>query len=251
MTIKPAESKDIAALRHLWKEAFGDTDEFLDIFFQKGFSFDRCRLLKTENTVAAALYWFDCSWEGKKLAYLYAIATAKGHQGRGLCRNLMEDTHKHLKSLGYRGAALVPATKELFALYEKFGYRPFCPMQSVCVEAKGTAADLSPLSWKDYETARRKYLPKDGILQEGATLRFLSAFAQFYRGENFLLCGYEEDGIFHTCEFFGDPQELPHIAAALQKELKARLPQGSTNTAMYLPLDNATSSPSYLGITLG
>ena len=251
MTIKPAESKDIPALRHLWKEAFGDTDAFLDQFFRLAFSPDRCRMVLKNGAPVAALYWFDCSWESKKLAYLYAIATAKSHQGQGLCRALMENTHDHLKSLGYRGAALVPATKELFSLYEKFGYRPFCPMQSVCVEAAGTAAELSPLSWKDYETARRQYLPKDGILQEGATLRFLSTFARFYQGERFLLCGYEEEGKFQPCEFLGDPRELPHIAMALQEEeLKIHLPQGSTNTAMYLPLDETNKLPAYLGLNL-
>ena len=33
----------IPALRALWKEAFGDTDLFLDGFFEYGFSPNRCR----------------------------------------------------------------------------------------------------------------------------------------------------------------------------------------------------------------
>ena len=101
MTIKQPAVDHIPALRLLWKEAFGDSDAFLDGFFRTGFDAARCRC--TED-VAAALYWFDCTWKGKKLAYVYAVATAEASRCRGLCRMLMEDTHRHLETLGYAGA---------------------------------------------------------------------------------------------------------------------------------------------------
>ena len=46
-------------LRRLWKQAFGDTDSFLNSFFTFGFSPDRCRQITVDGNVAAALYWFD------------------------------------------------------------------------------------------------------------------------------------------------------------------------------------------------
>ena len=84
-----------------------------------------------EGEIAAALYWFDCDlphWASptefsvRKLAYLYAVATAKAHQGQGLCRALMENTHEHLRQLGYDGCILSPQSEGLFTMYGKLGY---------------------------------------------------------------------------------------------------------------------------------
>ncbi|MBO5836677.1 MAG: GNAT family N-acetyltransferase [Oscillospiraceae bacterium] len=249
MIIKKPIPEDISALRELWKEAFEDTDTFLDKFFSAGFSADRCRILTVKGQLAAALYWFDCSWNGKKVAYLYAVATKKAFQGQGLCRALITDTHNHLKQLGYRGAALVPANAGLFSLYGKFGYESFCPMTTHTIAPGKDKAALSSISWEDYEALRRPYLPENTLLQEGKTLAFLSTFARFYRGENCLLCGYEEKGSFSVCEYFGSEDRLPEIAAAFGTHITVRLPGGS-NSAMYYPLDSSADLPAYLGLTL-
>ena len=97
---KPAPGSE-AALRRLWQQAFHDDDAFLDIFFDVAFSHDRCRCVTIDGEIVAVLYWFDCSCCGQRMAYLYAIATDKDRRGQGLCRALMEDTHRHLVSRGY------------------------------------------------------------------------------------------------------------------------------------------------------
>ena len=66
---------DTQVLRRLWKQAFRDSDAFLDSFFSVGYSCDRCRQLSLDGQLAAALYWFDCSLAGKPVAYVYAVAT--------------------------------------------------------------------------------------------------------------------------------------------------------------------------------
>ena len=83
----------IPLLRELWKEAFGDTDAWLDTFFNTAFSLSRCRAVIENNEIIAALYWFDCEAYAQPVAYLYAIATKESHRGKGLCRLLMENTH--------------------------------------------------------------------------------------------------------------------------------------------------------------
>ena len=249
MIIKNPAPEDIPALRSLWKEAFGDTDAFLDKFFRVGFAFDRCQLLMASGQPAAALYWFDCTWDGKKVAYLYAVATKKAMQGQGLCRKLMEDTHKHLQGLGYAGAALVPGNEGLFSLYEKFGYESFCPMTEHTITPEKASLSLSQISWQEYEALRKPLLPENALLQEGKTLEFLSTFAQFYQGENCLLCGYPEEDVFHICEYFGNEDSLPQIAATFGKNVTVRLP-GGNNSAMYHRLEDSSGLPAYLGLTL-
>lgn len=249
MTIKNPSPDQVDPLRSLWKEAFGDTDAFLDGFFRVGFSSDRCRQITVNNQLAAALYWFDCSWGDEKIAYIYAVATKKAFQRQGLCRALIANTHDHLKQLGYAGAALVPGNEKLFSLYKKCGYQSFCPMTTHAIAPKKPATDLIPISWQQYETFRKPLLPENAILQEGKTLEFLSTFAQFYQADQSLLCGYEDNGIFHICEFFGSEESLPGIAAALGVTVQVRLP-GGENTAMYYPLTHFPELPAYLGITL-
>ena len=119
MTIDSPKIDQLPQLRALWKEAFGDTDAYLDSFFTLGFSPERCRCMTEDGQVSAALYWFDCSCQGARLAYLYAVATAENRRGVGLCRLLMDNTHAHLKKAGYAGAILVPASASLRQMYEK------------------------------------------------------------------------------------------------------------------------------------
>ena len=122
MTINAPAPEQIPQLRRLWQQAFGDTDEFLEDFFCVAFSEERCATTEEDGKIAAMLYWFDCAWEGKKVAYIYAVATDEAYRNRGLCRALMESTHEKLQSLGYAGAVLVPGSLSLFSLYKKLGY---------------------------------------------------------------------------------------------------------------------------------
>ena len=251
MIIKSPESKDIPILRQLWKNAFGDTDAFLDKFFKTGFSFDRCRILTVDGVLAAGLYWFDCLWNGKKVAFLYAVATDKAYRSKGLCRALMEDTHRHLMQSGYHGAALVPGNESLFSLYEKFGYRPFCPMETKKVPKGATAVFLQEIDADTYRALRKNFLPEDSLLQEGATLDFLAAFAKFYKGETCLFSAYEENCNLHICEYFGQENLLGNIAKAKNAEFAiARIPDGEKLSAMYLDFEGDSLLPTYLGITL-
>ena len=74
----------------LWQQAFGDSRVFIDGFFRTGYSPDRCRFLERDGRLAAILYWFDCQWAGKKVAYIYSVATDKDFRGQGLCRRFRQ-----------------------------------------------------------------------------------------------------------------------------------------------------------------
>ena len=55
MNIDVPRKGQIPALRALWREAFGDSDAFLDTFFATGFSPDRCRCIVEGGEAQAAL----------------------------------------------------------------------------------------------------------------------------------------------------------------------------------------------------
>ena len=86
MIIDAPQNTDIPALCALWKDAFGDTDDFLKDFFSTAFSPKRALCAREDGRIVGMLYWFDCIYEKKRIAYLYAIATHKDFRKRGICR---------------------------------------------------------------------------------------------------------------------------------------------------------------------
>lgn len=251
MTIDKPGVGSLPGLRRLWQQAFGDSAEFIDGFFRTGFSRERCRCAETEGQVAAALYWFDCLWQDRKIAYIYAVATEKDFRGKGVCRALMEDTHRHLQALGYAGAVLVPSEEGLFALYGGFGYRSFCPMKTLDITPGEEKASVRVIRAEEYAKLRAERLPRGGIVQEGDTLSFLASYAGFYVAETGLFCAAREGDTLYFQEYLGDPEALPGIVAALDgKRAKVRLPGGDKPFAMYRSFTEDGQLPSYLGIAL-
>ena len=248
MTIDKPRSR--AQLHRLWKRAFGDPDSFIRSFFAHGFDEERCLCAYREDALAAALYWFDCSQGGKKLAYLYAIATDPDFQGQGICRALMMHTHEHLQSLGYTGAVLVPGSEGLFHMYEKFGYRCFGSIRKFTCEAAAEAIALTAISAGEYARLRRAFLPEGGVVQEGAALAFLDSQMDFYTGENYLLCAVREGDTLIAAELLGNAELAPGIVKALGcAKGHFRTAQQGTPFAMYLPF-GSQPAPSYFGIAM-
>lgn len=244
------QPSDTQALRCLWKQAFGDSDAFLDSFFSVGYSCDRCRQLSLDSQLAAALYWFDCSFSGKPVAYVYAVATDAAFQGQGLCRALMADTHRHLQKLGYVGAILVPGAPSLFKFYEKLGYRTCSHMDRFTCQA-GTPVPLRPVDAAEYAALRRRFLPPDSVVQEGPLLAFLQTQTAFFAGPDFVCCASLDGDVLTVPEFLGNPASAPGFTAALQaRQGHFRTPGKTFPFAMYYPLSNELEAPGYLGLAL-
>lgn len=242
--IKTPDCSLFPALRSLWKEAFDDTDEFLDIFFKTAFSPKRCLVLISDNTVAAALYWFNCSYKDMQLAYIYAVATAREARGQGFCHRLMNFTHEHLKKLGYDGTILSPGNDKLFGFYESMGYKTCsyiryflcengCWFDDICDEK---SFNIHKISKDEYASLRRDLLPPDGIIQENENLDFLEMQADFYAGRDFLLAAYSENNCLHGIELLGNADSAPHILYSLgYSRGHFRTPGKDTPFAMLLP----------------
>lgn len=249
MIIDSPKDSHIAGLRSLWQEAFGDTDIFLDHFFRTGFEPRRCRCVLINDKPAAALYWFDCQWQHRKIAYIYAVATAKSHRGQGLCHALMKDTETLLNQQGYTGVTLVPAKPSLFAFYEKMGYTCFGGIHQWQCSATAPIA-IRELSAETYAIARKQHLPANSVLQEGPLLKFLSTYTRFYQGDDFLLCGAEDAGKFICYELLGNTDAAAGILAALGYETGTFRTIGDSPFAMYLSLTEDPSTPRYLAFAL-
>ena len=239
--------RHLPQLRALWKQAFGDTDAFLDHFYSVGFAPERCRCIMDGDRPVAALYWFDCFAGERKYAYLYAVATEKSYRHRGLCRYLMEDTHRILKETGYRGAVLVPAGAELTAMYAGLGYVPLSGMDSLSATAGGESIPLMQIDTARYAAVRRTYLGSAGLVQEGAGLNFLAGWAAFYEGEDFLLAASRDGDTLQGHELLGNASRLPEILSALGAASGTFRVPGAEPFSMYFPLSE-DPAPEYFGL---
>ena len=235
-------------LKELWHLAFGDEEAAIDAFFRTAYHPDRCQYLTENGQVTAALYWLDCQFRGQKQAYLYAVATHPDHRGKGLCRRLMEQTHARLRSQGCHAALLRPADNGLRRMYRKMGYRSAtCVSEFACTA--GTPLPLRRIGTAEYAALRRQLLPEDGVLQEGVSMDYLSAYAQFYAGADFVLAGLMDGGSFLGIELLGNREAAPGILAALEcRHGSFRCPGGEIPFGMFLPLTEDAAEPGYLGL---
>ncbi|MBQ9079848.1 MAG: GNAT family N-acetyltransferase [Clostridia bacterium] len=250
MIIDTPKQDSIPALRALWQESFGDTDTFLDTFYATAYAPKRCRCVYADGKVVAALYWFNCLHEGHRIAYIYAVATAMSHRGRGLCSALMHDTHQHLTDLGYAGAILVPGSDRLFDFYQRLGYNTSSYISAVKAQASDTSLVIRPIGKSEYAKLRRRYLPLGGVIQEDENLNFLETQAALYAGDGFVLAANTAKGELHGVELLGKTDAAGAIVSALGCSVGSFRTAGNERRfAMYIPLGDSTlAPPNYFGL---
>ena len=234
-------SEQIPQLRQLWQEAFGDSDSFLDKFFSIAFAPERSLCATVDGEVAAMAYWFDCG----EYAYIYAVATAKKHRGKGICHGLMGKIHEILTQRGYSGCILVPGEERLRSFYRGMDYENFGGVNEFDCEA-GTPLPLRKIDAVEFVALRRQYLPKGGVIQEAENLAFLSCWVEFYRGDDFLLTAALDGDTLHGMELLGNADAAPGIVAALGAKRGACRKPGDPPFAMLLPR-NEKKAPGYFG----
>ncbi len=245
MIIENPQIGDIPALRALWKEAFSDTDAFLDSFFSLAFAPERALVARESEKVLSALYWLNCTWEEKTVAYVYAVATDKKHRGKGLCKALMAQLHSRVDR-----AVLVPADEGLRGFYGGLGYRNFGGMEEILCYPGETAVAVEKLTAKSYAEKRKALLPAGGVLQEGEFLPLLEEMLTFYGGDGWLLAATAQEGKLFGAEYLGDKALLPGILRSLGFwEGKIRCP-GDTPFAMYWDAYGQNSLPEYFAFAL-
>jgi len=238
----------IPGLRKLWQEAFGDTEEYLDGFFRLAYSPENCLCIGEGDIVHAALYWLDMTCRGERIAYIYAVATAKNRRGEGLCRTLMDAAHVLLAQRGYAAAVLVPQNVGLSRMYEKMGYASCCGISKMTFSAAEEPVSLRRVGQSEYNALRNTLLPAGGVELGERALAFLAIHAEFFTGDGFALAAVEDKGVLHGLEYLGDTAKLPGIATALScREGTARTPGNEKPFAMYCPLRENAPKPSHFG----
>lgn len=109
-------------MRIMWHEIFGDEIDEIDSFLLT--HSDAIPLIHKENgLVASMLYIVPLQMWGKRIAYIYAVATKPEYRGRGIASKLLHEALRLIKASGrFDIAALIPSSTESKRLYERVGF---------------------------------------------------------------------------------------------------------------------------------
>jgi predicted N-acetyltransferase YhbS len=138
--IRLALDSDLAKLKALWEEAFGDTPEDTKDYFARRHQND-CMLVDVQGTEIAgmlSLLPVTLVSQGREFParYIYGVATRQTFRGQGISTRLMEYTHDFMREMGEKAAILVPASQSLFDFYGKRGYKTVFALDTAQITAK-------------------------------------------------------------------------------------------------------------------
>ena len=245
---------NVQALRELWKKVFMDTDDFLDIFFEKCFLPSRSKCIIVDNRAVAMLYWLDCSCKGEKIAYIYAVATDERFRKKGLSTLLIDQTHRELSENGYAYSVLVPSSPSLFSFYEKKGYKnlTYINSEAIVKDECSYGIKLLPISFEEYCEKRRKLLMASYIEYGAEFNALLPHLYNFSQGDGFILAYRKEGSLLFCPELLGEIDNTSAILSALDCEKGIlRHSSGDKPFSMYCKLtERELELPIYFGFAL-
>ncbi len=181
---------NIAELKGLWKEVFGDSDEYLDIFFSRIYKENNTLVHCIDGKPAAALYMipYEIYINGKYylMQYLYALATKAEYRRKGIMTELIHQAHRIGKKRGYISSVLIPACQDLYAYYQHLGYNiayyqnklilSKTEIKRLCRErgTDGTRFEIKALNKDSFQKIYEKsiWTGKNGIRQSGLLNNF-------------------------------------------------------------------------------
>lgn len=217
-----SDNKDIPFLKKLWKDTFGDSDQFINLFFDK--IYPQCRVItvKSDNQLAGMTYLIPAELQGKTFYYGYAVAVSPAFRGKGLCKNM----HKEIKELCKKENAvygLFPANEKLTEFYQSIGLRPMYGLFENIYHKTNTSSPIQTenCSAKEYMQIRNQYyknntvrwpqayweIQRQTILENGGIWKKMT-----YNGTPHIFCGYKKKGTLVLSEnTFLQKQEFQNL----------------------------------------
>ena len=83
LSFRLSREGDVPELTRLWREVFGDDEDFISEFFRRLWRPEYCRVAEAEGKLAAMGFCLPGPVaNGLSCAYIYAMATAEPYRGR-------------------------------------------------------------------------------------------------------------------------------------------------------------------------
>ena len=138
-----ADKSREAELIEIWKQSFGDSEEYIRMFFAWNLAKTMVIVYEVDGKAVSVAYLLPVTYEraGQKAVpcwYLYAAATLPQYRGRGYFGEIMKVVREHIAE----PVLLVPGEASLVSYYEKQGMRLWLKEQQFdsCYNAESVSA---------------------------------------------------------------------------------------------------------------
>lgn len=111
------------AVRRLWKETFGDSNEFINSFMRHYSKQESLMTVKENGQLVSMLHILPFTMNGDKVGYIYAVATAEEHRNKGYASFLLKKAVETAKREKLAALVTIPASKALRSYYKRFGFK--------------------------------------------------------------------------------------------------------------------------------
>ncbi len=227
--IKFAKKEDKEQIKKLWREAFGDTNEdielFLDYYLEDVLVFVENRIVK------GMLSMIPVNCKDKKGRYVYAVATGKQWRNLGISTKLLEYAKEHIKKEKESFLVLKPANKGLFEFYKKRGYtelRPVIRKEYSKIVFPKPETNIKKILPYEYYNLRKEFLEECEYIEWGE--RELEYIYKVYDGNFYhitskngscvAICSYY-NGLLDIKELFIDNMNISDCVSSLNGIFKA------------------------------
>lgn len=281
-----AEKAMLPDLAAIWQEAFGDTNEYIDFFFSHKLVGsqkyeNQIIWMEEENpvsmlTILKAKIWMDDLGKEQDFWYIYAVATKKEWQNRGIAGKMLQDVYQMAKKAG-AVTGLVPASEKLFNYYGKLGYETVFYIRRLSWKLENKRQQkklykISEVDSKTYKKIRDKqfsgtyYVKWD---QDAISYAFLENtllhgvhYEISYQGNVYLLFGCKNDTMFYIKETTVPEEILEEVVTEIGLEygctqVEVRLPVNGYDIGSIVPFGmirtegkNNFDKKGYLGLAL-
>lgn len=123
--IRLAAKEDKPSLRQIWAECFGDSEDYINLFFERRFLTVPTYVCEEQQEIVSMVTLIPgqvkSPEEHYKVQYVYALATKKTQQKKGYASKLLAYVVAHPMEKGAL-TILVPADNTLFSYYERQGF---------------------------------------------------------------------------------------------------------------------------------
>ena len=266
MRTRKTAPNDIPALKALWQEAFEDTQQDIDTFFETLYPTATGFCAEEDGEILSMLFALPQTIvkdeKQCRAAYLYAVATKKAARGRGLCRAVFACAEKELRKRYVEALLLSPASEQLAEFYAKLGFARQTGAKKVLLPCDRAQGQANEIGVQDYAGLRETILwDIPHVRYDKAQLEYAVSGGKFYS----LMAGYNmgcaavqagKDGTqAFVCELLPDDQGISALAEKLgtgKYEVLSALEEAGETWSMlkWLAKPDADLEPVYMGFAL-
>lgn len=167
--IQKGDSDQIPQLKKIWSECFGDSDEYIDLFFEKRFKTTQTITATVGDKTVGAVYLLPVTVNEygllKKGWYGYAIGVLEKYRKNGIYAAIHAKICEYIKTHN-QFYILCPANHKLYEYYCGLGFSDYAYLSEITLFPNGSNTDFTihGISPTEYMRERNLYFNEDGII---------------------------------------------------------------------------------------